>query len=49
MKNTNKRYEAPQAEVIVIEMQGVLCASGGTPTPGLKGNGIQFDTQGGSW
>ena len=29
MKNTNKRYEAPKAEVIAIESQGVLCASGG--------------------
>lgn len=29
MKNTNNRYEAPKAEVIAIESQGVLCASGG--------------------
>jgi len=29
MKVTNKRYEAPQAEIIAIEHQGVLCASGG--------------------
>ena len=29
MKNTDKRYEAPKAEIIVIEHQGVLCASGG--------------------
>lgn len=28
-KNTFKRYEAPQVEVIEIEYQGVLCASGG--------------------
>jgi len=49
MKNTNKRYEAPQAEVIVIEMQGVLCASGGTPSTGLKGNGFQFGTNDGQW
>ena len=28
-----KAYEAPKAEVIEIESQGVLCASGGTPTP----------------
>jgi len=34
MKQTNlKTYESPKAEVIVIESQGVLCASGGTPTP----------------
>ena len=39
MKNTNKRYEAPQAEVIVIEMQGVLCASGGVSTS--KGGGTE--------
>ena len=36
MKNTNKRYEAPKAEVIAIESQGVLCASGG----GASGAGI---------
>lgn len=30
MKTTNQKvYEAPQAEVIEIELQGVLCASGG--------------------
>ena len=29
MNNSNKRYEAPKAEVIAIESQGVLCASGG--------------------
>ena len=28
MKQTNKRYEAPQAEIIEIESQGVLCMSG---------------------
>ena len=37
MKNTNKRYESPKAEVIVIESQGVLCASGGVSTS--KGGG----------
>ncbi len=26
-------YEAPQAEVIAMETQGVLCASGETPAP----------------
>ena len=36
MKNTNNRYEAPKAEVIAIESQGVLCASGG----GASGAGI---------
>lgn len=29
MKKTEKRYEAPQVEVIEIETQSVLCASGG--------------------
>ena len=38
MKQTNKRYEAPLAEIIEIEMQGVLCASGGVTTS--KGGGI---------
>ena len=34
MKHTFlKTYESPKAEVIEIESQGVLCASGGTPTP----------------
>lgn len=32
-KKTLKTYESPKAEVIEIESQGVLCASGGTPTP----------------
>ena len=32
-KTKLKTYESPKAEVIVIESQGVLCASGGTPTP----------------
>jgi hypothetical protein len=32
MKTTTKRYEAPQAEVIAIESQSVLCASGGAAT-----------------
>ena len=27
-----KRYESPKAEVIEIESQGVLCASGGGQT-----------------
>ena len=49
MKNTNKTYEAPQAELIAIEMQGVLCASSGTSTPGLKGNGFEFGANNGQW
>ena len=32
MKTTVKRYEAPQAEIIEIKPQGVLCASGGAVT-----------------
>jgi hypothetical protein len=31
-KNNRKRYEAPQVEVIEIEPQGLLCASGGVAT-----------------
>ena len=30
MNRPNKRYEAPQAEAIVIETQSVLCSSGGS-------------------
>ena len=46
-----KVYEAPKAEVIAIESQSVLCASGGASTPGITGNpnGTQFGTNGGSW
>ena len=43
MKNNNKHYEAPQAELIVIEMQGVLCASGAYSTStggGTEGMGM---------
>ena len=32
MKNSTKPYEAPQAEIIEIETQSVLCASGGPAT-----------------
>ena len=42
MKATNKLYEAPQAEIIAIESQGVLCASGGAVT-GTSGNGGTFN------
>ena len=34
MKTTNKRYEAPKAEIIEIESQGILCASVDTSTGG---------------
>ncbi len=53
-KNTfspkGQRYEAPKAEIIAIESQGVLCASGGGQTsnnPG--GKGFQFGTDNGTW
>lgn len=51
MKVTNKRYEAPQAEIIEIEHQGVLCMSGGpsTSTNPTGNGGIQFNTTGGGW
>ena len=50
MKKTNsKRYEAPKAEVIAMETQGVLCASGGGAAAGQTGNGFQFGTQNGTW
>ena len=32
MKKTTKCYDAPQVEVIEIEPQGLLCASGGVAT-----------------
>lgn len=46
-----KVYEAPKAEVIEIEPQGVLCVSGGGETStGVTGQGgTQFGTNGGSW
>ena len=50
MKTTNKRYEAPQAEIIEIEPQGILCTSPVGPTPaGPNGNGIHFGTNDGQW
>ncbi len=39
MKKTEKRYEAPQVEVIEIETQSVLCASGGGNIETNKGAG----------
>jgi hypothetical protein len=46
-----KSYEAPKVEVIAVESQGVLCASGGTETSTFNGNGgISFGTNNtGSW
>lgn len=43
-----KNYEAPKAEVIEIESQGVLCASGGMSTS-VDGNGINGMSNGGSY
>lgn len=37
MKTTTKRYEAPQAEVIEIEPQGILCSSGGVVSTNAGG------------
>ena len=37
MKKTTKRYEAPQAEIIEIEPQGMLCASGGAVVTNMGG------------
>ena len=49
--NQQKRYETPRAEIIEIETQSVLCASGGggqtSNNPG--GKGFQFGTDTGSW
>lgn len=39
MKASNKSYEAPKAEIIEIESQGVLCMSGGQTSTG--GGGTQ--------
>lgn len=47
MKNTNKRYEAPQAEVIAIESQGVLCASGGASYSTGGGNTVNMEINNG--
>ena len=49
--NKHQRYEAPQAEVIEIETQGVLCTSagGGSAAAGPSGNGFHFGTDTGNW
>ena len=48
--NKHQYYEAPQAEVIEIETQGVLCMSAGGPSPaGPGGNGFHFGTDAGNW
>jgi len=44
-----KAYESPKAEVIEIESQGVLCASGGETSTGFSTTGgLQFGTNGSS-
>ena len=48
-KTNNKHYEAPKAEAIAMETQGVLCASGSGAAAGHTGNGFQFGTQNGTW
>lgn len=45
----SKRYAAPKVELIAIESQGVLCASGGDTSTGPTGNGLQFNTTSGTW
>ena len=50
MKTTNKHYEAPKAEIIEIESQGILCASpGGDTSTSPGGNGFHFGTNNGQW
>jgi hypothetical protein len=46
-----KAYESPKAEVIEIESQGMLCASGGETSPGFSTTGgLQFGNGGnGDW
>jgi len=46
MKINKKRYEAPRAEVIEVEYQGILCASA---DGGVTGTGLHFGTTSGSW
>jgi hypothetical protein len=40
-------YEAPKAEVIVMESQGVLCASGGGEATGFGAGTTNMNMQGG--
>ena len=49
MNKTIKRYEAPRAEVIEVEYQGILCVSDGGGGDGITGTGFQFGTTSGSW
>jgi len=48
MKATNQKvYEAPKAEVIVIEIQGVLCASAPAASTGAGGGTTNMNVQNG--
>ena len=52
MKVPTQRYEAPQTEIIEIESQGVLCASGGGASAAMNFNGnggVHFGTDNGNW
>ena len=47
MKTTKKKtYETPQAEIIEIESQGILCASGGAASS-AGGGTTNMNVQGG--
>lgn len=48
MKTTKmKIYEAPKAEIIEIEIQGILCASAGAATTTSGGGTTNMNVQGG--
>jgi len=44
-----KVYEAPKAEIIAIESQGVLCASSGAATTTGGGGTTNMNIQGYGW
>ena len=44
-----KAYESPKAEVIEIESQGMLCASGGGETTGFGAGTQNMNMQGYGW
>jgi hypothetical protein len=46
MKKTLKMYVAPKAELIKMELQSVLCASG---EQDLRGNVMDFTQKSGAW
>ena len=48
----NKLYVTPKVDVIEIEPQGILCASGDVPTPetaNFSGTGMNFTRSNGGW